>query len=36
MDAEGVTGTVRVIWDLSDAENAVTQGPVWRLAGRSV
>jgi hypothetical protein len=36
MDTEGVTGTVRVLWDLSDAENAVTQGPVWRLAGRSV
>lgn len=36
MDAEGITGRLRVLWDLSDAENAATQGPVWRLAGRSV
>jgi hypothetical protein len=25
-----------VVWDLSDSENAVTQGPVWRVAGKSV
>ena len=36
MDAEGITGTIDVLHDLSDTENAVTQGPVWRLAGRSV
>jgi hypothetical protein len=36
MDAEGITGQISVVYDLSDAENAVTQGPVWRLAGRSV
>jgi len=36
MDAEGLTGTVTVLHGLSDTENAVTQGPVWRLAGRSV
>ena len=36
MDAEGITGRLRVIYELSDSENAVTQGPVWRLAGRSV
>lgn len=36
MDAEGITGRIRVIYDLSDSENAVTQGPVWRVAGRSV
>jgi len=36
MDAEGITGTVRVLYELSDTENADTQGPVWRLAGRSV
>ena len=36
MDAEGITGSVSVLYGLSDTENALTQGPVWRLAGRSV
>ena len=36
MDAEGITGTISVLYELSDTENAATQGPVWRLAGRSV
>jgi hypothetical protein len=36
MDAEGITGTIRVVYELSNTENMVTQGPVWRLAGRSV
>ena len=36
MDAEGITGRIRVVYDLSDTENAVTQGPVWRVAGKSV
>jgi hypothetical protein len=36
MDAEGITGRITVLHALSDTENAVTQGPVWRLAGRSV
>ena len=36
MDAEGITGSASVLYGLSDTENAVTQGPVWRLAGRSV
>lgn len=36
MDAEGITGSIRISYGLSDTENAVTQGPVWRLAGRSV
>jgi len=36
MDAEGITGTVTVVNALSDTENAATQGPVWRIAGRSV
>ena len=36
MDADGITGRIRVIHDVSDSENAVTQGPVWRVAGRSV
>lgn len=36
MDAEGITGRVSVLLGLSDTENAVTQGPVWRIARRSV
>ena len=36
MDADGITGRIRAIYDISDSENAVTQGPVWRIAGRSV
>jgi hypothetical protein len=36
MDAEGITGRLGVVYDLSDTENAVTQGPVWRVAGKSV
>jgi hypothetical protein len=36
MDAERITGSITVLYDLSDAENAVTQGPVWRLSGKSI
>ncbi len=36
MDAERITGRITVLHALSDTENAVTQGPVWRIAGRSV
>jgi hypothetical protein len=36
MDAEAIAGSLRVVHGLSDTENAVTQGPVWRLAGKSV
>jgi hypothetical protein len=36
MDAEGITGSIRIVYGLSDTENAATQGPVWRLAGKSV
>jgi hypothetical protein len=36
MDAEGITGRIRIVYDISDSENDVTQGPVWRVAGRSV
>jgi hypothetical protein len=36
MDADGITGRISVLYGLSDTENAVTQGPVWRVAGRSV
>src|SRR5262245_56241750 len=31
MDGEGITGTVTIVQSLSDTENVVTQGPVWRL-----
>ncbi len=36
MDAENITGRITVLNALSDTENADTQGPVWRVAGRSV
>ena len=36
MDTEAITGRIVIVYDLSDAENDVTQGPVWRVAGRSV
>lgn len=36
MDAESITGRIRVLYDLSDSDNVATQGVVWRLAGRSV
>lgn len=36
MDNEAIRGQVTVLHALSDTENAVTQGPVWRIAGRSV
>ena len=36
MDEDGITGRISVLGALSDTENAETQGPVWRLAGRSV
>ncbi len=36
MDAERITGRIAVLHALSDTENAATQGPVWRIAGRSV
>ena len=36
MDSEGITGRVTVLHGLSDTENVATQGPVWRIAGRSV
>jgi len=36
MDADGITGRISVLGGLSDTENAVTQGPVWRVAGKSV
>jgi hypothetical protein len=36
MDAARLSGHVRVLNVLSDTDNAVTQGPVWRVGGRSV
>jgi hypothetical protein len=36
MDGEGIAGRVEILHVLSETENAVTQGPVWRLAGHSV
>ncbi len=36
MEAEGIRGRIRVVEALADAEYVGTQGPVWRIAGRSV
>jgi hypothetical protein len=36
MDAQDVTGELTVPGALSDVDNVYTQGPVWRIAGRSV
>lgn len=36
MHAERITGRITISHALSDTENADTQGPVWRVAGRSV
>ena len=36
LDAEGITGTVRALRVLSHTSHAFTQGPVWRVGGRSV
>lgn len=36
MDAEGISGRVRVVTALSDTDNVATQGPVWRVAGKSL
>jgi hypothetical protein len=36
MDADGITGTITVLNALSETDNVYTQGPVWRVAGRSV
>lgn len=36
LDAERITGTLKVLRVVSDDHPAATQGPVWRIAGRSV
>lgn len=35
-DAERIRGSVEVLRVLSDTQNVATQGPVWRVAGKSV
>ncbi len=36
LDEEGITGKVRILRALSATRHAATQGPVWRVGGRSV
>ena len=36
MEAEHITGRISVLIELSDADQVGTQGPVWRVGGRSV
>jgi len=36
LDAEGISGSVRALRVLSHTAHAATQGPVWRVGGRSV
>jgi hypothetical protein len=35
-DDDGIRGTVRVLWALSDTHPVQTQGPVWQLGGKTV
>jgi hypothetical protein len=35
LDAEGITGSVQILRVLSHTSHASTQGPVWRVGGRS-
>jgi hypothetical protein len=36
LDEEGITGSLRILRVLSATRHAATQGPVWRVGGRSV
>ena len=36
LDAEGITGEVRIVYSLADTHPVATQGPVWYVDGRSV
>jgi hypothetical protein len=36
LDEEGITGRLRALRVLSDTSSVFTQGPVWRVDGRSV
>src|SRR4029077_20292942 len=35
-DDEGITGEVEILYVLSDTQPVATQGPVWKLGGRTV
>jgi hypothetical protein len=36
MDADAITGRIEVLNVLSEVDYVATQGPVWRIVGRSV
>jgi hypothetical protein len=36
LDSEGIRGTLRILWALSDTKPVYTQGPVWYVGGRPV
>jgi len=36
LDEEGIRGSVRILWALSDTRPVYTQGPVWYVGGRAV
>lgn len=36
LDERGITGTLQILWALSDTKPVSTQGPVWYVGGRSV
>jgi len=35
-DDEGITGEVEILYVLSDTRPVATQGPVWKLEGRTI
>jgi hypothetical protein len=36
LDEEGIRGTVRILWAVSDSRPVATQGPVWYVGGKVV
>ena len=36
LDEDGIGGTIRILYALSDTHPVATQGPVFRLEGRAV
>jgi hypothetical protein len=36
LDERGITGTLQILWALSDTKPVSTQGPVWYVGGKSV
>jgi hypothetical protein len=36
LDERGITGSVQILWAVSDTKPVGTQGPVWYVGGRSV